>query len=520
MKGDLANNDAPSRDAKYSCQHCGGHIAFEPQDAGSIIPCPHCGAEVVLASETADYSTSETEPDIFSEPVATGAGLIGKGVTDFKKWSRTMVYHFGESIRPNLEQIWIAAQNAEPPLLQTKPPVHRRRYFIWSGSFVMAGLCSWLIFQLIDNNYKPQTIKAVSAVSKRTAALPQAASDMSEETPSLPQSAADMEQVKVRAEAGDTTAQYLLGKSYEKGNGVEVDYSKAANWYRKAAAQGLAKAQNRLGYLCVKGIGVTQDYAEAAVWFRMAANQGDAMAQCNLGFSYASGKGVPQDYAMASNWLTKAIEQGNTNAVAQLQRLKNSQEKKNALSNDKTHILNEIVANYHKTHVYIGTQGGLANDIYVCGDMACDVWNMVQKAGINAKIKVGNVKKDIKQINEANHAWVLAEVESGKWLALETTGGFTIPMDKNPRYYFGWSFTNPKKLREHVEIKHQLRAAVRKYDEALNEYEQAVRTYNSMTGNHKESVGIKLGQADAVCAERRSDMQILNVKFKESLSED
>jgi len=37
------------------------------------------------------------------------------------------------------------------------------------------------------------------------------------------------------AEAGDATAQFILGGMYAKGQGVPQDYGEAAKWYRKAA---------------------------------------------------------------------------------------------------------------------------------------------------------------------------------------------------------------------------------------------------------------------------------------------
>ncbi len=45
-----------------------------------------------------------------------------------------------------------------------------------------------------------------------------------------------------RAEKGDAEAQYELGEMYEKGQGIEQNYAKALEWYRKAAEQGV-KAQ-------------------------------------------------------------------------------------------------------------------------------------------------------------------------------------------------------------------------------------------------------------------------------------
>ncbi|MCD8237521.1 MAG: sel1 repeat family protein, partial [Prevotellaceae bacterium] len=56
-------------------------------------------------------------------------------------------------------------------------------------------------------------------------------------------------------------------------------YSKAAEWYAKAAEQGNAKAQNALGVCYEKGQGVVQDFIKAAEWYAKAAEQGDADAQ-------------------------------------------------------------------------------------------------------------------------------------------------------------------------------------------------------------------------------------------------
>ena len=49
-----------------------------------------------------------------------------------------------------------------------------------------------------------------------------------------------------RAEAGSAAAQYLLGKRYLKGDGVEKDLSLARHWFEKAAAQGDEEAKAAL----------------------------------------------------------------------------------------------------------------------------------------------------------------------------------------------------------------------------------------------------------------------------------
>ncbi|MCX5809306.1 MAG: EB domain-containing protein [Proteobacteria bacterium] len=113
-----------------------------------------------------------------------------------------------------------------------------------------------------------------------------------------------------------------------------------------------------------------------------------------------------------------------------------------------TRIVKNIVEEYHKMHTYSMT------DLFVCVDMAIDVWNMAKTKGINAILVVGNTGKDVTDIQEANHAWVIAEVSLNKRIALETTGGFIVCPDlnvcrvDNPRYFHGWEFRNPKELKD------------------------------------------------------------------------
>jgi hypothetical protein len=117
------------------------------------------------------------------------------------------------------------------------------------------------------------------------------------------------------AAQGHADAQCNLGALYAKGQGVVRDDAIAADWYRKAAAQGNANAQYDLGVAYDKGQGVAQDDAQAAAWYAKAALQGQAKAQNNLGWLYASGRGVARSAAEAAAWYRKAAEQGD--AIAQ-----------------------------------------------------------------------------------------------------------------------------------------------------------------------------------------------------------
>ena len=71
------------------------------------------------------------------------------------------------------------------------------------------------------------------------------------------------EQGKLR----DAREQYALGLMYYEGNapnGLAIDLTKAAEWFRKAAAQGNTDAQRSLGDMYSRGNGVALDPEEAA----------------------------------------------------------------------------------------------------------------------------------------------------------------------------------------------------------------------------------------------------------------
>jgi len=92
--------------------------------------------------------------------------------------------------------------------------------------------------------------------------------------------------------------------------GVEIDYTEAAKWYRKAAEQGDAVSQFFFGICYVRGDGVKEDCVEVVKWYRKAAEQDLVVAQYNLGFCYYNGDCVAQDKAEAVKWFRKAAENG------------------------------------------------------------------------------------------------------------------------------------------------------------------------------------------------------------------
>jgi TPR repeat protein len=112
------------------------------------------------------------------------------------------------------------------------------------------------------------------------------------------------------AKAGDPVAQSEVAAAYTNGDGVEQDYTKALEWYLKAADKQNAAAECGLGDAYYNGWGVPRDRVEAARWYRKAADRGYVEAQVSLGHAYRRGRGVDQDYAKAMEWYRKAVAQG------------------------------------------------------------------------------------------------------------------------------------------------------------------------------------------------------------------
>ncbi|HHC29993.1 MAG TPA: sel1 repeat family protein, partial [Rhodobacterales bacterium] len=105
---------------------------------------------------------------------------------------------------------------------------------------------------------------------------------------------------------------------YVNGLYVDVDYEKAAELYRKAAENGLARAQANLGYLYQKGRGVEQDYAEAARWYRVAADQGSTRGMLDLGTLYFLGEGVERNRSKAFELFDQSRKAGDVRAYVYL----------------------------------------------------------------------------------------------------------------------------------------------------------------------------------------------------------
>jgi outer membrane murein-binding lipoprotein Lpp len=135
----------------------------------------------------------------------------------------------------------------------------------------------------------------------------------------------------------------------------------------------------------------------------------------------------------------------------------------------------KIVKFYFDTHEYS------AQDLFVCSDMAADVWNMLKAHGVYAVLAIGKTDATISNILQCDHAWVLAETAPGEYLALETTGGRVVPQSENPRYYQGWYFNTPSDLKEYNQLNREYNLRVDIHNSIVARANEVREEYNSAT---------------------------------------
>lgn len=80
----------------------------------------------------------------------------------------------------------------------------------------------------------------------------------------------ELNQLIARAETGDATAQFELGKCYANGMGVARDDVQAAAWYKRAAEGGNTDAMVAYGRCLIEGRGMPADGEDDGKWYRHA----------------------------------------------------------------------------------------------------------------------------------------------------------------------------------------------------------------------------------------------------------
>ena len=136
-----------------------------------------------------------------------------------------------------------------------------------------------------------------------------------------------------QAEAGDADAQNYVGEIYLKGLGTDPDYTKAAEWFEKAAAQGSRRARINLGYLYEQGLGVTKDISRAL----------------NL---YREASGIDNDKLVFASSVTAEVQQAKAESATLREQLSSEQEQSEKLRGQVGQLKSELQQkqqNYQKS---------------------------------------------------------------------------------------------------------------------------------------------------------------------------
>ncbi len=102
----------------------------------------------------------------------------------------------------------------------------------------------------------------------------------------------------------------MLGRCHQLGWGTPVDFGKAVEHYREAAAKSSDWARFNLGCLMLEGKGVARDTDEAFRLFMSAVEQGHVKSLNMVGRCYENGWGCPQNMAEAIQWFRRSAEAG------------------------------------------------------------------------------------------------------------------------------------------------------------------------------------------------------------------
>jgi TPR repeat protein len=112
---------------------------------------------------------------------------------------------------------------------------------------------------------------------------------------------------RLAAERGNVQAQFALAMASLSGTGVPQDRAAATALLEKAAAAGHAGALFNLGILAIDG--EKQDFSRAADFFRRAAEGGNVDGAYSLALLYREGRGVMRDNAAAARWMKRAADE-------------------------------------------------------------------------------------------------------------------------------------------------------------------------------------------------------------------
>lgn len=121
------------------------------------------------------------------------------------------------------------------------------------------------------------------------------------------------------AALGSEKAMNALGWSYMFGEGVEIDFDYAAEWFRRAIQKGLPKAGANLGRLWAY-YNYEIDAEEVYAALKMSAEAGESLAYAPFANCYYYGYGCEENQKLAAYWAFRAYQDGMIEAYELLAR--------------------------------------------------------------------------------------------------------------------------------------------------------------------------------------------------------
>ena len=128
--------------------------------------------------------------------------------------------------------------------------------------------------------------------------------------------------MQAAAEAGNRLAQFNFAQLLVQRDPGDAGLAKAAIYYERAAATGLADAQYAMAQLYANGAGgKPHDDAQARLFLAQAARQKYDTAQIDLAAWMIEGRGGPRDLKSGFSWMRRAAQGGNVAAQNRLAKL-------------------------------------------------------------------------------------------------------------------------------------------------------------------------------------------------------
>jgi TPR repeat protein len=116
------------------------------------------------------------------------------------------------------------------------------------------------------------------------------------------------------SQEGDSQTQFKYAVRLLHGDGIDMNKSLAAHYFKLLADQGDSSAQCNYGLMLLRGDGIDMNKSLAAHYLKLSADQGDSLAQLNYGLMLHRADGIDLNKSLAAHYLTLSADQGDAAA--------------------------------------------------------------------------------------------------------------------------------------------------------------------------------------------------------------